>query len=92
MQPLYDDEELEIVASLDKKDSYQKPEEKELQHYKQSALYTKSMQTKKQTTIRFNVADLASVKAKAKELGVGYQNLIQLLVHNYAQGKIKLEL
>ena len=85
MQPLYDDEELEIVESLNKKDSFSQPTQKELQRYKESALYTKAMQTKKQTTIRFNVADLASVKAKAKELGVGYQNIIQALVHNYAQ-------
>lgn len=28
---------------------------------------------------------------KSKELGIGYQNLIQTLVHNYATGKIKLE-
>ena len=39
------------------------------------------------------MADLAAaLKAKAKELGIGYQNLIQALVHNYATGKIKLEL
>lgn len=92
MQILYDKEELEILDSLDKKNTFQKPTKKELQHYKQSALYTKALRAKKQTTIRFNVADLASVKAKAKELGVGYQNIIQALVHNYAQGKIKLEL
>ena len=92
MQTLYDKEELEILDSLDKKDTFQKPTQKELQHYKQSALYTKALHTKKQTTIRFNVADLASVKAKAKEIGVDNQNIIQALVHNYAQGKIKLEL
>ena len=92
MQILYDDEELEILESLDKKDSFQKPTQKELEHYKQSALYTKAMQTKKQTTIRFNVADLVVMKAKAKEFGIGYQNIIQALVHNYAQGKIKLNL
>ena len=92
MQTLYDDAELEILESLDKKDAFEKPTQEALEHYKKSALYTKAMQTKKQTTIRFNIADLAAVKAKAKELGVGYQNLIQALVHNYAQGKIKLEL
>ena len=92
MELMYDDEELEIVEALDRKDTFKKPTPKELEHYKKSASYTKSMQTKKQTTIRFNVSDLAAVKAKAKELGIGYQNLIQALVHNYAQGKIKLEI
>ena len=58
--------------------------------YAQNAKYTKSLQEKKQTTIRFSVSDLALIKAKAKELGIGYQNLIQTLVHNYATDKIKL--
>ena len=92
MEHLYDNEELEIVESLDHKERFEKPTEEALEAYRESALYTKAMQTKKQTTIRFNVADLAAVKAKAKELGVGYQNLIQALVHNYAKGKITLEL
>jgi len=92
MKKIYDKEELEILDALDRKASFQKPTDSQKEHYKESALYTKAQQTKKQTTIRFNVADLAIVKARAKELGIGYQNLIQALVHNYAQGKIKLEL
>jgi len=63
----------------------------ETEAYKESAKYTKSLQQKRQTTIRFSVSDLAIVKAKAKDLGIGYQNLIQALVHNYAIGKVKLE-
>jgi len=51
----------------------------------------KFLQEKKQTAIRFSVSDLAIVKSKAKEIGIGYQNLIQALIHNYAIGKIKLE-
>jgi len=37
-------------------------------------------------------SDLAVIKSKLKELGIGYQNLIQALVHNYATGKIKLDI
>ena len=66
--------------------------EKELSQYSQNAKYTKSLQAKKQTTIRFSVQDLAIVKAKAKEMSIGYQSLIQALVNNYTKGKIKLEL
>ena len=62
------------------------------ERYAQSAAYTKSLQEKRQTTIRFAVCDLAIIKARAKEMGIGYQNLIQTLVHNYAHGKTKLEL
>ncbi len=92
MHTLYDQEELEILDYLDNKETFQKPTQKEIDDYRKSALYTKAQQIKKQTTIRFNVADLTAIKAKAKEHGIGYQNLIQILVHNYAQGKIKLEL
>jgi predicted DNA binding CopG/RHH family protein len=35
---------------------------------------------------------LAFVKARAKEMGIGYQNLIQALVHNYVKGDIKLKI
>ena len=42
------------------------------------------------TTIGFSVQDLALIKVQAKEMGIGYQNLIQTLVHNYVTGKIKL--
>lgn len=66
--------------------------ESELNMYKEAAEYTKLLREKKQTTIRFSVSDLAILKAKANEMGIGYQNLIQVLVHNYATGKIELKL
>ena len=88
-----DKEELELLEELDSgtfEDVSLSNEEQE--RYSSYAKYTKSLQEKKQTTIRFSVSDIATVKAKAKEIGIGYQNLIQALVHNYAQGKIKLEI
>ena len=88
---VYDNEELALLDEIEKGewiDSLLTNEERE--KYAQSAKYTKSLQEKKQTTIRFSVQDLAIIKAQAKELGIGYQNLIQTLVHNYARGKIKL--
>ena len=60
------------------------------QSYAQNAAYTKALNEKRQTTIRFAVSDLAIIKSQAKEMGIGYQNLIQALVHNYATGKIGL--
>jgi len=86
-------EELELLKSLEA-DEWVDDELKiqEIDEYKNYAKYTKSLQEKKQTTIRFSISDLAIIKAKSKELGIGYQNLIQLLVHNYATDKIKLAL
>jgi predicted DNA binding CopG/RHH family protein len=64
----------------------------EIKEYGNYAKYTKELNKKKQTTIRFSVADLAIIKAKAKEKQINYQNLIQALVHSYAQNEIELKL
>ena len=88
---VYDGEELQLLDEIEKGEWIDSPlTQEERENYAQSAKYTKALQEKKQTTIRFSVQDLAMVKAQAKELGIGYQNLIQTLVHNYATGKIKL--
>ena len=89
---ILDNEELNLLAELNKGEWADKPLSKEeLDSYQKSAAYTRLLQEKRQTTIRFSVSDLAIIKAKSKEMGIGYQNLIQVLVHNYATGKIKLE-
>jgi len=92
-QIIYDQEELELLDEIERGEWKTVPLDREtIAHYRESAKYTKALQEKRQTTIRFSVQDLAAIKAKAKELGIGYQNLIQTLVHQYVQGKIKLEL
>ena len=86
-------EELELLKSLESNDWIDDMiSTDEIHEYKNHAKYTRALQEKKQTTIRFAVSDLAIIKAKSKELGIGYQNLIQLLVHNYATDKIKIAL
>ena len=88
---VYDQEELELLDEIENGEWIDNPlSEQERKNLAQSAKYTKSLQEKKQTTIRFSVQDLALIKAEAKELGIGYQNLIQALVHNYVTGKTKL--
>ena len=84
-------EELELLEEIERGEWVENPlSADESKAYAQNAKYTKSLQEKKQTTIRFAVSDLALIKAKAKKMGIGYQNLIQTLVHNYAHDKIKL--
>ncbi len=88
-----DNEELELLEEIERGEWIDMPISKEESKiYAQNAAYTKALQEKKQTTIRFSVNDLAIIKAKAKKMGIGYQNLIQTLVHNYAHDKIKLGL
>ncbi|MFK5937294.1 MAG: hypothetical protein QM497_02755 [Sulfurimonas sp.] len=86
-----DNEELKLLRSIESNEWQDDTLNiDEIDEYKNYAKYTKSLQEKKQTSIRFSVSDLSIIKAKSKELGIGYQNLIQLLVHNYATDKIKL--
>ena len=90
---MYDAEELTLLEEIENEAWQDTPlTQKEKERYAQSAAYTKSLQEKRQTTIRFAVSDLAIIKAKAKVMGIGYQNLIQTLVHNYAHDKTKLGL
>ena len=90
---IYDNEELALLEEIERGEWVDAPMSDEARKaYAQNAAYTKALNEKKQTTIRFSVSDLAIIKAKAKEMGIGYQNLIQTLVHNYAHGKTKLEM
>ena len=90
---IYDSEEFDLLDEIENGEWVSKPlTNKQSDAYAQSAAYTKALQEKKQTTIRFAVSDLAIIKARAKEMGMGYQNLIQVLVHNYAHDKTKFGL
>jgi len=88
-----DKEELELLDEIEAGKWENEPlSATKIKAYQNSAKYTKALQEKRQTTIRFSVSDLSIIKAKSKELGIGYQNLIQALVHSYATDKIKLSL
>ena len=47
-------------------------------------------QKKKAISIRVSENDIYELKKKALESGVPYQNIIQILIHQYASNKIKL--
>ncbi len=63
---------------------------KEKEQYKQAALET--MTAKTQISINLLERDLNIIKSKAMEIGIPYQSMISAFVHNYAVGKIKLEI
>ena len=92
-QTVYDAEELRLLDEIENGEWIEMPlSQEEQERYAHNAAYTKALNQKRQTTIRFAVADLAIIKARAKEMGMGYQNLIQALVHNYAHNKTRLEI
>jgi len=49
-------------------------------------------QKKKAISIRVNENDIYELKKKALENGVPYQNLIQILIHQFATNKIHLNM
>jgi predicted DNA binding CopG/RHH family protein len=56
---------------------------KELQSYVKN-------QKKKAISIRVSENDIYELKKKALESGVPYQNIIQMLIHQFASNKIKI--
>ena len=49
-------------------------------------------QKKKAISIRVSENDIYELKKKALESGVPYQNIIQMLIHQFASNKIKLNI
>ncbi len=43
-------------------------------------------------SIRLNEKDLRKLKSKAIEIGVPYQTLINMIIHQYAENKIQLSI
>lgn len=46
----------------------------------------------KPITIRLPLKDLAAIQKKAEETGLHYQTLINLIIHQYSEGKIQITL
>ena len=87
----YTKEELELLdavengelQSVDFDNDVIKAEAKKTEEY---------LKQKKQISINMKQADLDFIKQKANDIGISYQNIIQALVHNYANGKLELKI
>lgn len=87
---MFDTEELEILEALENdklKRNVNADEEMALAKKAAKEYLSKS----KNITIRLSLADVTAVRRKSQESGIPYQTLISSLVHQYANGKIKLE-
>ncbi len=89
-----DEYEKELIDAIESDDMVlEKPTPERLDMLQKSAKETlELLEAKKQISIKFKEKDLLIIKQKAKEISIPYQNIIQALVHNYATGKIKLEI
>jgi predicted DNA binding CopG/RHH family protein len=52
----------------------------------------KSIETKKQISIKISERDLDLIRQRAHAVSIPYQNIIQSLLRKYASGEIKLEI
>lgn len=90
----FDDYEREIIEAVENDEYDFKPvgekEMKELQDAARRKL--EELDVKKQISLKIRESDLRTIKQKAKEVSIPYQNIIQALVHKYATGQIKLEI
>ena len=86
-----DDEEKELMQSF-ATGEWEKLDSKHSKALKETLESAGSCRTdKKQITIKLGSSDIDLVKQRAKKIGIPYQNIIGALVHNYAIGKIRLE-
>ena len=84
----YDEFEKEILESVEGGEWVSKgnlnERTKELQSYIKN-------QKKKAISIRVSENDIYELKKKALENAIPYQNIIQMLIHQYANNKIRLD-
>ncbi|HFS85360.1 MAG TPA: antitoxin [Epsilonproteobacteria bacterium] len=80
--------EQEILDSVESGEWVSKGNLKERSKELQSSIKN---QKKKAISIRVSENDIYELKKKAMQNAVPYQNIIQMLIHQYATNKIKLE-
>ena len=87
----YTNEELEILEVLESGAAEHIPFDAEALS-KMAEETLDYMNEKKQISINLKKSDLDYIKAKAREIGISYQNIIQTLVHNYATHKVEIKI
>ena len=89
MKTKYDDEELEILKSLEKNQlKISKTRKTDLRDAVKSAKDTIEKQT--ELRIKLTETDLKNLKLKEIETGISYQNIVEALIHKYLEDKIDL--
>lgn len=87
----YDTDELELLDAIE----LESVERIAFDNEKIKTIATNTLdylKQKKQITINMKQSDLDFVKQRAKDIGISYQNIIQALIHNYANGKVELKI
>lgn len=86
----FDSEELNILEKFKNDELINtKTMDKDISDANKTAINT--LAKTKQISIRLSEKDLKKLKIKAFESGLSYQTVIGLLIHKYAENKIKIE-
>ena len=88
---VYDQEELELLDAIENGTATSVVVDNE-EIKKRAAETLNYMKQKKQISINMKQTDLDYIKQRASDIGISYQNIIQALVHNYATGKLELNI
>lgn len=83
-----DKEELEILEEFE--NGKMRKSEEDLSQYMQMAKNTVEKTTS--ISLRINEKDLIKIKSKAIQVGIPYQTLIKMLLHQVAENKLVLEI
>ncbi len=89
-----DEYEKDLIEAIENGEIVPQPiSEKEMKELQDAARRKlEELDIKKQISLKIRESDLRTIKQKAKEVSIPYQNIIQALVHKYATGQIKLEI
>jgi len=90
----HDEYERDLIEALENGEIVSRPMDEKRMKDLQDAARRKleELDVKKQISLKIRESDLRTIKQKAKEVSIPYQNIIQALVHKYATGQIKLEI
>ena len=83
-----DEEEKELLEQIEKNEFIE--DLTEFENLKIAAKNT--VEKNERVNLRINEKDLLLIKRKATENGLPYQSLINVLIHQYAEGKIVINL
>ena len=89
-----DEYERDLIEAVESGKIVPRPIDEERMKELQDAARRKleELDIKKQISLKIRESDLRTIKQKAKEVSIPYQNIIRALVHKYATGQIKLEI
>lgn len=85
---IFDDGEAGLLEQIDKGEFFE--DLTEFENLKIAAKNT--IEKNERVNLRINEKDLLIIKRKATENGLPYQSLINVLIHQYAEGKIVLNM